>query len=518
MKYLIGGISLPLGQSDGMQEEILKRIKIPKQDLKEYHIVKKSIDARKKPDVKEIYSVCVETACRIRGFEEYISVAASIDELNLSRNRTGDVLVVGMGPAGLFTALTLIKGGCNVTLIERGEPVEQRDDSVRAMKERGILQPESNIQFGEGGAGTYSDGKLNTGIKSGFCRAVLGEFVRYGAPVEVLYHAKPHVGTDKLKTVVKNLRADLEKSGAKIHFGAKLTKLKRSNDVTAEWTENGRTVRGDFDAVFLAIGHSARDTFQMLFESGFPMAPKAFSIGVRIEHPQIDINRAQYGRTDTPPADYKLAAQLGNGRGVYTFCMCPGGEVVAAANEEGGVVTNGMSEYARGAENANSALLVGVGPEDFPNSHPLAGVEFQRRYERAAYRLGGGNYTAPAQLVGDFLKDRPSQGALGVLPSYRPAVAWENLREVLPDYVADGIGQGILAFDKKLRGFARPDAVMTGVETRSSSPVRILRGEDGKSPWGNVYPVGEGAGYAGGITSAAVDGIRAAAAYLKGEN
>ena len=425
-------------------------------------------------------------------------------------------VVVGMGPAGLFAALFLARNGLPCVVLERGQDVDRRTAQVERFWDSGLLDPSSNVQFGEGGAGTFSDGKLTTGTHDPRISAVIDALVESGAPEDVKWSHKPHIGTDILRQVVKRIRQELISLGCDVRFGHCLSGLETgSGALSGVWVacEAGR-YRLDCDALVLAPGHSARDTFAMLHQAGVPMEQKNFAVGVRIEQEQAAISRAQYGPAweQLPPSDYKLACHLPTGRSAFTFCVCPGGQVVAAASEEGRLVTNGMSCRARDGANINGGFLVGVSPADFGSEHPLAGVEFQRRWEAAAYTLGGGGFRAPAQTVADFLARRPSTALGRITPTYRPGVTPAELDRCLPGYVADTLRGALPLFDRKLRGFAAPEAVLTGVESRSSSPVRILRGEDFQSPIRGLYPCGEGAGYAGGITSAAVDGIRVAEA------
>ena len=424
-------------------------------------------------------------------------------------------MIVGTGPAGLFAGLVLSEMGFNPILLERGKRIEERVKDVREFWETGRLNTESNVQFGEGGAGTFSDGKLTTMTNDPRSRKVLEYFVEAGAPEDILYVNKPHIGTDILRRVVINIRKRIISLGGEVRFESKVTGFEiEDGKVKAVVINQGERLQTE--RVVLALGHSARDTFQMLYENEFHIQQKSFSMGVRIEHPQVLVDISQYGESHGHPrlgaAEYKLAGHFENGRSAYTFCMCPGGTVVAAASERGMLVTNGMSEHARNKENANAALLVNVGPEDFGDDHPLAGMFFQRHWEERAFLQGGGDYRAPAQRVGDFLADRESKDIGRINPSFRPGVRMTDLRHCLPGFVTDTLKLAIVEFDKKLKGFSDPDAILTGIESRSSSPVRILRNQEYQSNISGIYPTGEGAGYAGGIISAAVDGIRIAEA------
>ncbi len=433
-------------------------------------------------------------------------------------------VVVGFGPAGMFAGLILAEAGLRPIVLERGKDIQRRQQDVNAFWQQHILNEESNVQFGEGGAGTFSDGKLTTGIKSPFIRQVLQELYEAGAPEEILYAAKPHIGTDRLAVVVQNIRKKIERLGGEVRLECRLENLILANGFIhgVTYSHLGQTVDMETDAVILAIGHSARDTVEMLYKNGAQIIQKPFSVGARIEHPQKLIDKAQYGAFAGHPklgaADYKLSCHGLHQRGAYTFCMCPGGTVVAAASENGGVIVNGMSTLARDGENANSALLVGIDPVDFPSEHPLAGMYYQREIEQNAFALGGGDYRAPAQLVGDFLADRESRALGNVQPTCPTGVTLTNLRYCLPDKVRTTMQAAITEMDKRLHGFALPDAVLTAPETRSSSSVRILRDEFCQCNLRGVYPCGEGAGYAGGIVSAAVDGIKCAHAVLADEH
>lgn len=504
-----------------LRQLICRRLRIKPAELLEYVIYRRSVDARK-GKVHFVYTVDVrvkdqdELLARVK--DDGVVLAPRVEyQLSISGEQplTSRPVIVGSGPAGLMATLALASLGFAPLLLERGAGVDERARLVEEFWRQGKLNPRSNVQFGEGGAGTFSDGKLTTLIRDPRCRYVLEQFVAAGAPPEILYLAKPHIGTDNLRRVVKNIRRRIIELGGEVRFNSQVTGLQVRQNRVLGVTVNDK----DFipcSVVVLAVGHSARDTFQMLLEQGVTMVPKAFSVGLRIEHPRWLIDQAQYkhyaGHSRLGAADYKLVYHGRNGRSAYTFCMCPGGVVVAAASGPGQVVTNGMSYYRRDGENSNSAILVGVGEDDFGSRHPLSGVRFQERYEEAAFALAGGNYLAPAQKLGDFLADRPTERWGEVRPSYRPGVVPALLKECLPRYVAETIKEAVLAWGKQLKGFDLTDAVLTGVETRSSSPVRILRDESMQSNVAGLYPAGEGAGYAGGIMSAAVDGLKVAEA------
>ncbi len=496
--------------------EAARALKVSASKIRRLRLVRRSIDARKKPDVKLVYTVDVA----VDGNENKIlkqsgckkASLAPTDGYRVPQAQGDRPVVVGFGPAGMFAALVLAMAGLCPLVLERGEDALTRHKKVERFFTTGGLDPRSNVQFGEGGAGTFSDGKLNTGVNDARIGWILEQFVKAGAREDILWDAKPHVGTDVLLEVVQNIRKRIISLGGEVRFCAKVTGICSENErLTGLELEDGEIV--PCERAIFAVGHSARDTFQMLYDRGIPMEPKPFAMGVRIEHRQSAIDRAQYGTNDLPlpPADYKLVKHLDDGT-VYTFCMCPGGYVVAAASEEGQVVTNGMSDADRDGENANAALLVTLNPADLPYAGPLGGLQWQRDIEEAAYRVGG--YRAPAQLVGDFLAGRPSTGAGSVRPTYRPGVTWCDLHQVLPAKIFGALEKAIPELERNLKGFSDPDAVLTAPETRSSSPVRIIRGADRQCAIAGLYPAGEGAGYAGGIMSAAIDGMKSAEAII----
>ena len=507
-----------------LQFEAAQLLRLFNSKIRSLKIVRRSVDARKKPDVKIIYTIDVT----VDGNEKKVLRAsgckrASIAPVSFYRAPKNipapekRPVVVGFGPAGMFAALILAMAGWKPLVLERGEDAASRHAKVQRFFETGELDTRSNVQFGEGGAGTFSDGKLNTGVNNPRIGWILEQFVKAGAREDILYDAKPHVGTDVLLDVVQNIRGRILSLGGEVRFNTQVTGLcSEKGTLTGVKLESGEVI--PCDKAVLAIGHSARDTFEMLDAAGIPMEPKPFAMGVRIEHKQETVDQSQYGMVNPvlPPADYKLVEHLDK-ETVYTFCMCPGGYVVAAASEEGRIVTNGMSYADRDGENANAALLVTLNPADFPYEGNLGGMKWQREIEERAYGVSG-SYRAPAQRVGDFLAKRPSTGAGTVIPTYRPGVHWCDLHEVLPEKLTAALAEALPRLDGRLKGYAGADAVMTAPETRSSSPVRIIRDESRQSALRGLYPTGEGAGYAGGIMSAAIDGIMTAEEILGVKN
>lgn len=491
---------------------VANKLKINKQDIISAELYRKSVDARDKRDVHFVVSIIAMLKNEEQVLKRNKNATPFTKKEYVWQKAQSNIrpVIIGFGPAGMFAALTLARAGLKPIVYERGQDVDTRTIDVNNFFLGGKLNPESNVQFGEGGAGTFSDGKLNSGIKDIRCRTVLEVFYEFGAKQDILIDAKPHIGTDVLKTVVKNIHQEIISLGGEVNFGAKLDGLVFTDNKLSEISINGQ--KQPCEILCLCIGHSARDTFKMLKDSGFDMQRKPFAMGVRIEHLQSEINKALYGdfaaHKALKAADYKLAIHLPSGRGVFTFCMCPGGEVVNASSEQGGIAVNGMSESRRDGVNANSALLVGVNPEDFDGDDVLAGCELQRQIEQKAYQIGQG--FVPITTVGNFVFEEKSEiGA--VKPTVKPNYVFADFTDIYPEFIIESLKDGIKEMDKKIRGFACHDAVLTAPETRSSSPVRIVRNEAGESvTYSGIYPCGEGAGYAGGIMSAAVDGIKSA--------
>lgn len=516
----IDQLKLPIEHTtDQFEKKLLKVLNIQKKELKEYHIRKRSLDARKKPELYYVYSVDLRVKNeepvlrRMKGKARKVTESPYRAPEHGAERAAGRPVVIGSGPAGLFCGYLLAQEGYSPLIIERGAPVRERQKDVERFWKTGVLDPDSNVQFGEGGAGTFSDGKLNTLVKDakGRNRFVLETFVKFGAPEDILWEQKPHIGTDILIDVVEAMRNKITELGGEIHFHSMVTDIiPEEESVVVNGCEKIRT-----SAAVLAIGHSARDTFQMLFDRGVDMSGKSFAVGVRVEHPQSLIDRNAYGREvrgSLPAAAYKLTEKLDNGRGVYTFCMCPGGYVVNASSEPERLAVNGMSYHGRAGENANSAVIVTVTPEDFGSDHPLAGIRFQRNLEEKAWEAGSG--CVPVQKFEDFCADRKTTELGNIRPNIKGAYSLANVRGIFPEELSDSLQQGIEAMDHKIRGFADGDVLLSGVESRTSSPVRIERDEAFRSNISWVYPCGEGAGYAGGITSAAMDGLKVAEAII----
>jgi uncharacterized FAD-dependent dehydrogenase len=520
-------VQLPLDHPEpALKEAVLARLRVQDDALLGYTVFRRSYDARRKSAIVLIYTVDVEVkneAALLRQHAGDRTLLPTPDTnyryvTQAPAGNTNRPVVIGMGPCGLFAGLILAQMGFRPIILERGKSVRERTKDTFGLWRKRVLHPESNVQFGEGGAGTFSDGKLWTQVKDPkhYGRKVLTEFVKADAPPEILYVSKPHIGTFRLVKMVELMRATIEALGGEIRFETRVTDFEIDNgQMRALHLSTGERLEADH--VVLAVGHSARDTFQMLYDRGVHVEAKPFSIGFRIEHPQGLIDRCRFGpnagNAILGAADYKLVHHCANGRSVYSFCMCPGGTVVAAASEPGHVVTNGMSQYSRNERNANAGIVVGITPDDYPG-HPLAGIAFQRQWEARAFELGGGDYSAPGQLVGDFLAQRPSSELGTVLPSYKPGVKLGDLASALPGYAIAAMREALPVFDRQIKGFAMNDALLTGVETRTSSPIRIRRNDDNLQSINTrgLYPAGEGAGYAGGIMSAGIDGIRVAEA------
>lgn len=525
MSIKINNISLSLDEDIALlKDKAAIKLNIPNGDIKKVNILRESIDARKKDNIKLNYSIeaIVEDDKRIKARDKDIQILhENAEETLILGNKKLDSrpVVVGMGPAGMFCALELAKMGYKPLVIERGEAVEQRTVTVNKFWKSGILNPESNVQFGEGGAGTFSDGKLTTRIKDKRCEFVLKEFVRAGAPENIIFSGKPHIGTDILKVVVKNIREEIIQLGGEILFSHRLENINFQNNRVKSIIVN--KIEIPCQVLVLAIGHSSRDTYEMLYKNKVFMESKAFAIGARIEHSQKNINISQFGKFADHPrlgaADYRLAHTCKTtGRGVYSFCMCPGGTVVAASSEEKLLVTNGMSDYNRDKNNSNAAIVVSVNPQDFSSSNPLSGMEFQRYYENLAFNYGGEDYSAPVQLAEDFINDKITKKLGDIEPTYNPGYVFSDLSKCLPSFVTTSLREGLIEFNKKIKNFSKDGAILTGIETRTSSPLKIARNEKLQSiTLEGLYPSGEGAGFAGGIISAAVDGIKSAESIMK---
>ena len=515
---------------DELLAEVCNKNKINIKDIEDWHIIKKSIDARNKADVHYVYILDFKLKNELKYLKaknvQIINETTSQNAFKIEHKALSKrPVIIGAGPAGLFAAITFVENGLFPIIVEQGKSVDERQKDINSFIKTGILNTNSNIQFGEGGAGTFSDGKLTTGINSAYCKTVLETFVKFGAPEEILYTSKPHIGTDNLIHILKNIREYILAHGGTFLFNTKFIDFEKINNQISkvyiqEVSDSSKKISEiETNTVILAIGHSSRDTFYKLYENGIHIEPKNFSVGVRIEHLQEMINAAQYGsitKLKLPPADYKLAYHnKETGRSCYTFCMCPGGTVMASSSEKNTIVTNGMSKFLRDGVNANSAVLVNVTPSDFASSNVLAGIDFQKDLEEKAFVLGGSNYFAPIQRFEDFLNNSPSDHIGVVKPSYLPGVTLSDLNTILPAFVSSTLKEGISFFGSKLAGFDNPDSILTGVETRSSSPVRIVRNSDFSSNVAGLFPCGEGAGYAGGIMTAAIDGIKCAQNSIK---
>lgn len=512
----IDNIKLPVGYTQSnVLSAVAKNLKIHINDIETTEFIKLSIDARKKPNVFYVASIAVVLKEKLENRFKNLKYSPNREILTFKKKTLPySPVIVGFGPAGMFCGLMLARMGLKPIILEQGEDVDKREKTVAKFWEKSDINEYSNVQFGEGGAGTFSDGKLNTNLNSPICNFVLNEFVRYGAPKEILYLSKPHIGSDNLKVIVKSIRNEILSLGGQVLFSHKFFDFTCSNndkyDIKVYDIANKSYLNISTEKIILALGHSARDTFKLLKDKNMCMAQKPFAMGVRIEHKQDLINEAQYGMgydKRLPNADYKLVEHLPNGRSVFTFCMCPGGVVVASSSKAGEIVTNGMSYYARDKENANSALLVNVTPSDFGSDDVLGGMYFQEKYEKLAFKLGGGKFVAPCESIGNFLGKETS---VKITPSYRPNVKYVQLKDCLPSFVYDSLKAALPMMGKKIKGFANNENLMTAIESRSSSPVTLLRDDNFESNLKGIYPIGEGAGYAGGIMTSAVDGIKVA--------
>lgn len=515
-------ISLPIKFDEAMiRNQLCKTLRIRDKDIEEFEIIRLSVDARKKTDIKYVASVAVSLKNNLeRKYEKIKYMKKSFSLEFKKKNVEENFVVVGFGPSGIFSALALAEMGFKPTIIEQGKTVDEREKDVQKFWEERKLNRFSNVQFGEGGAGTFSDGKLNTNLNNDYCKMVIETLYKFGAPKEITYLNKPHIGSDKLKVVVKNIREHIKTLGGKFLFSTTLENINiengRLSSIDVRNVENDKLSKIQTDHLLLCVGHSARKTFEMLFEKGVEIQQKPFAMGVRIEQKQSDINLAQYGKDQIdglPAADYKLVEHLPNGRAVFTFCMCPGGEVVASSADDGEIVTNGMSNYARDKENANSALLVNVIPDDYGSTHPLAGIYYQAKYERLAFEIGGANFNAPAESVGSFVYGKKVNSNINF--SYRPNLTFTKIEKCLPEIVSESLKEALPLFNKKIYGFAKDENLLIAIESRSSCPLTIVRDENFESNIKGIYPVGEGAGYAGGIMSSAQDGIKVAESIYK---
>lgn len=516
MRIKFSNIRVPVSANPNVKNQLCRQYRIDGKDLQDFKILRQAVDARKKNNVMYDYQVAATLPDHYHHLLQQQGVALCPPETSMDYpmwEEPNRPVIVGFGPAGMFAALYLARCKARPIIIERGERIEDRKKTVNQFLYTKTLNPNSNIQFGEGGAGTFSDGKLNSNVHGEYNQFVLDEFYKHGACEDVIYMQNPHVGTDYLEKVVRNIRLEIEQLGGDFHFNTTFTDFKAEGNLLRIHCHNGKTFKTQH--LLLGLGHSARDTIKQLHKAGITMEPKGFSMGVRIEHQQRRINRMQYGEAAKilPPASYKGVVHLPN-RGVYTFCMCPGGTVMASTSEPNSIVTNGMSERKRDKANSNSALLVNIHPEDFYQNSPLDGLNYQEKYEQLAFSIAG-DYRAPGNLVGEFLQEKIATTYRSVKPSYPHGLAYCDLKRCLPEFVVDALREAIPIMDKRLRGFADPDAVLTGVETRSSSPVRILRNETRQTNIQGIYPMGEGAGYAGGIMSAAIDGLKTALSITK---